>query len=92
MSPALSGLNAKLKRMTLQPRPENPIEARKQAVRKYTRNGLLSVGGGVVGGVALGLAFSSFWVWFSLGLVLAVVGGVYNYVQVQKIINHQDPY
>lgn len=78
--------------MTLQPRPHNPIEARKQAVRKYSRNAVISVGGGVIGGAALGLIFSSFWVWFSLGLVVAVVGGVYNYVKVQQIINHRDEY
>ncbi|MCZ9293274.1 hypothetical protein [Corynebacterium meitnerae] len=78
--------------MTLQPRPHNPIEARKQAVRKYSRNAVVSVAGGVIGGAALGLAFSSFWVWFSLGLVVAVVGGVYNYVKVQQIINHRDEY
>ena len=40
----------------------------------------------------LGLIFPSFWLWFSLGLVVAVVGGVYNYVKVQQIINHQDEY
>ena len=35
--------------MTLQPRPNNPIEARKQAVRRYSRNGVACVGGGVLG-------------------------------------------
>lgn len=83
---------ATLIRMTLQPRPSNPIEARKQAVRRYSRNGAISVGGGLVGGVALGLIFSSFWFWFSLGIVVAVAGGLYNYSKVQKIINHQDTY
>ncbi|KAA8746738.1 hypothetical protein CJ203_05495 [Corynebacterium tuscaniense] len=78
--------------MTLQPRPHNPIEARKQAVREHSRNAVISIGGGVVGGVVLGLIFPSFWLWFSLGLVVAVVGGVYNYVKVQQIINHQDEY
>ena len=78
--------------MTLQPRPHNPIEARKQAVRKYSRNAVVSVAGGVIGGAALGLIFSSFWVWFSLGLVVAVVGGVYNYVTVHQFINHRDEY
>lgn len=77
--------------MTLQPRPNNPIEARKQAVRRYTRNGALWVGGGVVGGVALGLLATS-WVWVTIGLVIAVVGGVVNYNKVQQIINHQDQY
>ena len=57
--------------MTMQRRPNNPIEQRKQAVRKYTRNAALSVGGGVVGGLALGLLFTS-WTWLILGLVVAV--------------------
>lgn len=77
--------------MTLQPRPNNPIEARKQAVRRYSRNAALWAGGGVVGGVVLALLAKS-WFIFSLGLVLAVVGGVVNYQKVQRIINHQDQY
>ena len=77
--------------MTMQRRPNNPIEQRKQAVRKYTRNAALSVGGGVVGGVALALLASS-WTWLILGLVVAVVGGVWNWNKVQKIVNHRDNY
>lgn len=75
--------------MTMQRRPNNPIEQRKQAVRKYTRNAALSVGGGVVGGLALGLLFTS-WTWVVLGLIVAVVGGFYNWNKVQKIVNHRD--
>lgn len=78
--------------MTLQPRPNNPIEARKQAVRRYSRNGALCVGGGIIGGVAFGMLFSSFWFWMALGMVVAVGGGLYNYSKVQKIINYQDRY
>lgn len=77
--------------MTMQRRPNNPIEQRKQAVRRYTRNAALSVGGGVVGGVALALLFTS-WTWLVLGLVVAVVGGFYNWNKVQKIVNHRDNY
>lgn len=72
--------------MTMQPRPRNPIEARKQAVRRYSRNTVLSVGGGVVGGVALALLFSSSF-WLFLGLTVAVVGGVHNWRQIQKTVN-----
>lgn len=75
--------------MTMQRRPNNPIELRKQAVRKHTRNAALSVGGGVVGGLALGLLFTS-WSWVVLGLIVAVVGGFYNWNKVQKIVNHKD--
>ncbi|GAB3080991.1 hypothetical protein [Corynebacterium aquatimens] len=78
--------------MTLQPRPGNPIEARKQAVRKYSRNAVLWAGGGILGGVAVGLLTSVGLVTaLVLGLIVAVVGGGYNYNKVQQIINHQDP-
>ncbi|WP_290216630.1 hypothetical protein [Corynebacterium atrinae] len=77
--------------MTMQRRPNNPIEQRKQAVRKYTRNAAVSVGVGVVGGVALGLLFTS-WTFLILGMVVAVAGGYINWSKVQKIVNHQDNY
>lgn len=77
--------------MTLQPRPSNPIEARKQAVRRYSRNAALWAGGGVVGGIALGLLAGS-WTILVLGFVVAVVGGMVNYSKVQKIVNHRDQY
>ncbi|WP_291313041.1 hypothetical protein [Corynebacterium sp. UBA2622] len=77
--------------MTLQPRPNNPIEQRKQAVRTYSRNAAVWVGGGVVGGAALSLLFGS-WFFLTLGLVAAVAGGWINYSKVQKIINHRDQY
>ena len=80
--------------MTLQPRPNNPIEARKQAVRKYSRNAVAWSGGGVVGGVALGFIFGSPFSFtiLVLGLVIGVIGGFVNYNRVQRIINHKDKY
>lgn len=90
--PAAEALSVKLSPMTIQPRPNNPIEARKQAVRRYSRNGALWVGGGVAGGLALGILSSSFWFFLTLGLVVAVVGGVVNYSKVKKIVNHRDEY
>ncbi|STC68282.1 putative secreted protein [Corynebacterium pilosum] len=75
----------------MQRRNPNPIQARKDAVRKYSRNAVVYAGGGIVGGVALGLIFSS-WTLLVLGLVVAVVGGVVNYNKVQKIVNHKDNY
>ncbi|WP_026254197.1 hypothetical protein [Corynebacterium pilosum] len=77
--------------MSMQRRNPNPIQARKDAVRKYSRNAVVYAGGGIVGGVALGLIFSS-WTLLVLGLVVAVVGGVVNYNKVQKIVNHKDNY
>lgn len=78
--------------MTLQPRPNNPIEARKQAVRKHSKNAALCVAGGIGGGLLMGWAATGFWIWMTLGLVVAVVGGVYNWTKVQKIVNHKDEY
>lgn len=75
--------------MSMQQYPRNPIEKRKQEVRKYTRNGVISVAGGVVGGALLALLFSSSF-FLILGLVVAVVGGFSNYRKVQKVINHRD--
>ncbi|MDO5031418.1 hypothetical protein [Corynebacterium sp.] len=72
--------------MTMQRRPNNPIEQKKQAVRKHSRNAVVSV----VGGVILGWALTGFWVWMSLGLIVAVVGGVYNWSRIQKIINENN--
>lgn len=76
--------------MTLQPRSNNPIEARKQAVRTYSRNGALCVGGGILGGVALAALTGSWAFWLIFGLVVAVAGGGYFYSKVQKIVNHRD--
>ncbi|GAA1179033.1 hypothetical protein CGLAUT_08135 [Corynebacterium glaucum] len=77
--------------MTMQPRPNNPIERRKQEMRKHMNAALAWGGGGVAGGVALGLIFSS-WPLFILGFVVAVVGGFVNYNKAQKIVNHVDEY
>lgn len=77
--------------MTLQPRPNNPIEQRKQAVRRYSRNAVVWAGGGVAGGVALALLTQT-WFFLAVGLVIAVAGGWANYSRVHKIINHRDHY
>ncbi|WP_040420781.1 hypothetical protein [Corynebacterium timonense] len=77
--------------MTMQPRPNNPIERRKQAVRRYSRNAAIWVGGGLAGGVLLGLLAGSWFLLF-LGLVAAVAGGWTNYSKVQKVVNHRDQY
>ncbi|STD37889.1 putative secreted protein [Corynebacterium striatum] len=74
----------------MQRRPNNPIELKKQQVRKYSRNAVVSVVGGVAGGVLLGWALTGFWTWMTLGLIVAVVGGVYNWTKVQKIVNENN--
>ena len=75
----------------MQPYPRNPIEKRKQEVRKNSRNAVVSVGGGIVGGAALWLVIGSAF-FMGLGLIIAVVGGFYYYNKVQKIINEKDRY
>ncbi|MGD7000916.1 hypothetical protein [Corynebacterium halotolerans] len=77
--------------MSMEKYPRNPIEQRKAAVRKHTRNGVIWVGGGVVGGLALTL-LSGGWIWIILGLVIAVAGGLSSYRKVNRIINHKDNY
>lgn len=77
--------------MTMQPRPNNPIDQRKAAVRQYSRNAALWAGGGVAGGIAFGLLFDT-WTVFFIGLVVAVAGGFANWNKVQKIVNHKDQY
>lgn len=76
--------------MTLQPRPSNPIQHRKDKVRKHSRNGVVSVVGGVGGGLLLGFLLAGTWFWVTLGMVIAVVGGAYNAHKVRQIINYQD--
>ncbi|WP_293768784.1 hypothetical protein [uncultured Corynebacterium sp.] len=78
--------------MTMQPRPNNPIEKRKQDVRKHSRNAVISVVGGVGGGLLLAWMTTADWFFLMLGLVVAVVGGAYNWMQIQKIVNHKDQY
>lgn len=73
----------------MQQRPNNPIEARKHAVRRYSRNAVLWAGGGAAGGIVLGLLAGS-WFIFALGLIIGVAGGWTNWNKVQKIVNHRD--
>lgn len=77
--------------MTIQPRPNNPIERRKAAVRRYSRNAVLSVGGGLGGGLVLAMLTSSL-TWLVIGLIVAVVGGYHSWSRIQKIVNHRDQY
>ncbi|QPK78481.1 hypothetical protein G7Y31_07870 [Corynebacterium lizhenjunii] len=78
--------------MTLQPRPNNPIEQRKQAVRKHSRNVVVSVAVGAGVGLVGAWMFANEAAWLILGLIIAVVGGVYNWAKINKIINHKDQY
>lgn len=75
----------------MQRRPNNPIEQRKRDVRRHSRNAVAYVGGGVIGGVAL-WALAGSVTWLVIGLIFAVVGGLYNWIQIQKIVNHRDNY
>ena len=72
------------------PRPVNPIQQRKDAVRKYSRNAVVSAGGGIAAGVVLGLLAGS-WVVCLLCVVVGVGLGWFNWSKVQKIVNYRDP-
>lgn len=76
--------------MTLQPRPHNPIEQRKLAVRKYSRRAVISVAGGVGGGIVLGLLSGSFFTIFILCSLIGIAAGFFNWRKVQEIVNHKD--
>ncbi len=76
--------------MTLQHHSSNPIEHRKQEVRRYAKQGALWVGGGLVGGLALMLLTQGY-VWMILGVIVAVAGGATNWMKVNKILNYKDP-
>lgn len=72
--------------MSMQPYNQNPIERRKNEVRKNARSAAVCVGGGVVVGGALALLLTS-WFWLILGLVVAVGGGTYYWSKVRKGID-----
>lgn len=76
---------------SLQPYHSNPIQQRKDAVRRYSRNAVVWTGGGVVAGVAIGLLASSLSLFIIL-TVIGVAGGFINWQKVQKIVNHRDNY
>ncbi|EPD69980.1 hypothetical protein HMPREF1219_00925 [Corynebacterium pyruviciproducens ATCC BAA-1742] len=77
--------------MNMQRYPQNPIERRKQAVRRYSKTGVIGVGGGVVGGLVLSLVAEDF-SFLIVGLVIAVVVGIYSWSKVKGIVNHKDNY
>jgi len=72
----------------MQQRPNNPIAQRKQQVRKHSRNAVVCVVAGLGVGAVLGvLSAASFWAWMLVGAIVAVVGGGYNWLKIQKIVN-----
>ncbi|APT92260.1 hypothetical protein CPHO_04420 [Corynebacterium phocae] len=77
--------------MTMQRRPNNPIAKRKAAVRAHARRGVISVAAGTGGGIALALLAGA-WTPLIVGFIIAVAGGGYSWMQIQKIVNHKDNY
>ena len=73
--------------MSMQQRPNNPLAQRKQQVRKHSRNAVVCVAGGIGVGVVLGVLSANFWAWMLLGAIVAVAGGGYNWLKIQKIVN-----
>ncbi|WP_080794137.1 hypothetical protein [Corynebacterium pacaense] len=76
--------------MSMERYPRNPIEKRKQEVRKNSRNAVISVAGGLGGGALMWLLADP--TWMVIGLIVAVVGGLYFYNKVRKTINEKDQY
>lgn len=77
--------------MTMQPRPTNPIELRKQQARSHARAiaistpiALISVLMTLFGSTAPGLFVVAFWV----ATIVAIVNGV----KLRQVINHKDQY
>ena len=57
-------------------------------MRKHSRNAVVCVAGGLGVGAVLGvLSAASFWAWMLVGAIVAVVGGGYNWLKIQKIVN-----
>ncbi|MDO5098855.1 MAG: hypothetical protein Q4D85_08850 [Corynebacterium sp.] len=77
--------------MTLQPRPSNPIEQRKQAVRRYSRLAL-QTGVGTVGTGLVLWALSGQLSVFVFFLLLGIAGVGYFWRKVNQIVNHKDNY
>ncbi len=81
--------------MTLQPRPRNPIEQRKLEVRRHARRGVISVVGGVGGGLVLGVLGGSITTFLTTLIFFSAIGvllGYFEYRKIQEIINHKDNY
>lgn len=72
--------------MSMEPYSNDPIARQKTEVRSHARNGLILVGGGIGGGVALAILASS-WSWLVLGLIVAVAGGVWSWTRIRKIVD-----
>lgn len=59
------------------------------AVRRYSKSGAISVGVGLVGGIALwSLTGAATLLW--LGIIVAVVGGGRAWLKINRIINYKD--
>ena len=57
-------------------------------MRKHSRNAVVCVVAGLGVGAVLGvLSAASFWAWMLVGAIVAVVGGGYNWLKIQKIVN-----
>lgn len=67
----------------------NPIELRKQAVRRYSRNTVAYIGGGIGGGLLLTILLTNY-TWIILGLIIAVAGGGINALRARRILNHNE--
>lgn len=76
--------------MTMQPRPDNPIEARKQEVRAHLRSMLAWAGGGAVAGLGVIVFATQMW-WLAVAIVgIALVASLHHRKKIQEIVNYKD--
>ncbi|MCS4536226.1 hypothetical protein [Corynebacterium sp. HS2168-gen11] len=76
--------------MTMQPRPTNPIELRKQQVREHVRAIAISTPIALVSLVILGFVSTS--MLFMITFLVATAVGAVNAVKLRRVINHKDQY
>ncbi len=76
--------------MTMQPRPDNPIEARKQDVRHHLRSMLVWASGGAV--ASLGVIVFATQMWWLMVVIMGITlaASLYHRKKIREIVNYKD--